>query len=587
MLKGTSMNDRSSTENLYAHQGKRRLVLMFAIALALTALPASIFAQIQLDGNAKKVDGTGATGTDWDEVNCPNSSITSCVGLTAGGGSIAKTGLTIDRPEPTFAQFTGGGSKDEQDITSWRHRSGTPPAKDDLSHAFAAAFTRASDGHTILAFGMDRYDTSGDAQLGFWFLAQNAQPAANGTFTNGVNGPPAEHQNGDLLVLVNFSGGGDTPTIQVFEWNNGGVTSLGIGGTVLCSGGTIPAAGFCGITNGANVAAPWTYENKNLGPTTSFPPASFFEGGIDLTGLGLTGCFTGFIAESRSSTSITATLKDFADPGNGFNLCSIGVTKECTTPVLNAAQTHITYTIQGMVTNSGAGTLYNITLSDDPNADPAGASEHFDKVDCATKLVDEGDFPVTSLIGGASVCYKATMTVPIAENGRSDTVTVTADTESDGSGTELTQNATIQCPNLQVNPSLSVTKTCSTSVEVNPTTNQVVVKVTISGDVCNTGDSTLTDVKVEDIGITGINPLVSGVTLPSTNPDTCQSFTATYFPSATNSSTPASVVFSDTVKATAKDIFGNAVPNKNTTPPQPDVTFTATCRLCPTCPTCP
>ena len=50
------MNDRSSIEKLHPHQGTRPLVLMFAIALALvlTALPASMFAQIQLDGNAKK-----------------------------------------------------------------------------------------------------------------------------------------------------------------------------------------------------------------------------------------------------------------------------------------------------------------------------------------------------------------------------------------------------------------------------------------------------------------------------------------------------------------------------------------------------
>jgi len=579
------MNDRSSIENLHPHRGKRRQFSLLAIALTigLAVLPTATFAQIQLDGNATKGAGSG---TDWDEVNCPNASIACAAipGITPGGGSLAKTGLVIDRPEPASSLFTTGGSKDEQDITSWRNSSGKPPSKDDISHAFAAAFTRASDGHTILAFGMDRYDTSGDAQLGFWFLAENPQPAASGIFVKGGTTTPAQHRDGDLLVLANFSNGGDVPTIQVFKWLSGAPVSQGISGAVACSGGDVPAVGFCGITNAATVAAPWTYEAKD--GSTSFPRGAFFEGGIDLTALGLTGCFTGFITESRSSTSITATLKDFADPGTGFNLCSIGVTKECVLPALNAAQTHITYTIRGAVTNSGAGTLYNIRLSDDPNADPAGASEQFDVVDCATKLVDQGDFPVTSLVGGASVCYKATMTVPIAQNGRSDTVTVTADMESNLNGAELTQTATAQCPNLQVNPSLSVTKNCSTSVEVNPSTNQVVVKVTVTGNVCNTGDTTLTDVKVEDIGIPGINPLVSITSLPSTNPDTCQSYTASYYPSATNSPTPASVVFSDTVKATAKDIFGNAVPNKNTSPPQADVTATATCRLCPTCPSC-
>jgi hypothetical protein len=571
MLKGMDMNDRSRLENLHPHRSKRPLVLMCAMALVLTALPASMSAQIQLDGDAKKSTGTGS-GTDWDEINCANASI-NCTGLTAGGGSIAKTGLVVDRPEPGFAQFTGGGSKDEQDITNWKHRSGTPPSKDDLSHAFAAAF-QSSDNHTILAFGMDRYDTSGAAQLGFWFLGQNAQPIEGGTFSK-------QHTDGDLLVLVNFSVGGTTPNMQVYRWLNGGVVSAGIGGDVLCSNGTIPSAGFCGITNAGLVDAPWTYENKDVGATTQFPRGAFFEGGIDLTGLGLTGCFTGFIAESRSSTSIDATLKDFADPGAGFNLCSIGVTKECATPVLDAAQTHIIYTIKGTVTNTAAGTLHNITLSDAPAADN---SNHFDITDCATKTQDLGDFPVATLVGGASVCYKATMTVPIAQNGATDKVTVTANSESDNSGTALTSDATAQCPNLQVNPSLSVTKSCSTSVEV--LNGKVVVAVTISGDVCNTGDSQLTDVYVEDIGISSVNPLVTGVTLASTNPDTCQHYSAKYYPSAASSASPGSVSFTDTVKATAKDIFGNAVPNKSTTPPQPDVTATATCPLCPTCPTC-
>jgi hypothetical protein len=573
MLKGTNMNN-SRSEDLRPHQGTRPLISMFAIALALVlaALPASMLAQIQLDGDAKKGTGTGS-GTDWDEILCPNASI-NCTGLTAGGGSIAKTGLVVDRPEPGFAQFTGGGSKDEQDITNWKHRSGTPPSKDDLSHAFAAAFQRSSDNHTILAFGMDRYDTSGAAQLGFWFLGQNAQPIEGGTFSK-------QHTDGDLLVLVNFSVGGTTPSMQVYRWLNGGVVSAGIGGDVLCSAGTIPSAGFCGITNAGLVDAPWTYENKDVGVTTQFPRGAFFEGGIDLTGLGLTGCFTGFIAESRSSTSIDATLKDFADPGTGFNLCSIGVIKECAAPVLNGAQTHIIYTIRGTVTNTAAGTLHNITLSDAPAADN---TNHFDITDCATKTQDLGDFPVATLVGGASVCYKATMTVPIAQNGATDKVTVTANSESDNSGTALTSEATATCPNLQVNPALSVTKSCSTSVEV--LNGKVVVAVTISGDVCNTGDSPLTDVNVEDIGISSVNPLVTGVTLPSTNPDTCQHYSAKYYPSAANSASPGSVVFTDTVKATAKDIFGNAVPNKNTTPPQPDVTFTATCPLCPTCPTC-
>ena len=38
-----------------------------------------------------------------------------------------------------------------------------------------------------------------------------------------------------------------------------------------------------------------------------------FEGGINLTELGLEGCFSTFLAETRSSPEITAVLKDFID----------------------------------------------------------------------------------------------------------------------------------------------------------------------------------------------------------------------------------------------------------------------------------
>src|SRR5262249_51508234 len=43
----------------------------------------------------------------------------------------------------------------------------------------------------------------------------------------------------------------------------------------------------------------------------SFPTGSFFEGGINLSSFGLAGCFTTFLAETRSSQSTSAQLKDF------------------------------------------------------------------------------------------------------------------------------------------------------------------------------------------------------------------------------------------------------------------------------------
>ena len=561
------MSDRSSIENIHLHRGKRTLAFMFAMALALTTLPAGLFAEIQLDGDAKKSTGTGS-GTDWDEVNCPNATI-DCTGLTGGGLSIAKTGLIVDRPEPTFAQFSTGGSKDEQDITSWKHRGGTPPSKDDLSHAFAAAFSKSVGGtnHTILAFGMDRYDTSGDAQLGFWFLGQNVQPVAGGDFSGA-------HQDNDLLILVNFSNGGTVPTIQVFKWLNGAPVSQGIGGAVLCSNGEIPAAqSFCGITNASPVAAPWPYENKDTGVSATFPSGAFFEGAIDLTASGLDSCFAGFIAESRSSTSISATLKDFADPSGGFNLCSINVDKSCGNGLLVNNQTQFQFTITGKVTNTGPATLYNISLSDNPAADN---NQHFDVVDCATKTNDLGDFPYASLASGAEVCYKATITtVGLPSQAVTDTVSVTSNSAPDGSGSAVTDTGQASCSPPTIPAGLTVTKTCTTSVEDAGTT--LVVKVTAGGQICNNNASNLHDVTLSD-NIAGTVTLSKTTLAADTDPNTqgnqgeCISYTLSYFPQSGNSTVPGNLCFADTVTANAKDVVNAAVTPR---------TATANCSLCP------
>ena len=70
----------------------------------------------------------------------------------------------------------------------------------------------------------------------------------------------------------------------------------------------------------------WPYENKDGDGEGVYGPSAFFEGALNLTnlflGAGQTGtpCFSSFVAETRSSTSVTATLKDFTQ--DSFELCS-------------------------------------------------------------------------------------------------------------------------------------------------------------------------------------------------------------------------------------------------------------------------
>ena len=67
----------------------------------------------------------------------------------------------------------------------------------------------------MLYFGSDRYDNSGDAQQGFWFfqntIGARQQQRRRGTGFTGV------HKTGDLLVISDFSNGGTTSTITVLQ----------------------------------------------------------------------------------------------------------------------------------------------------------------------------------------------------------------------------------------------------------------------------------------------------------------------------------------------------------------------------------
>ena len=122
--------------------------------------------------------------------------------IYAGGGSaFASTFIPdpVSSAEDSF--YTGGGSKDVRDIPAWAYGTTNDviPDKDDIADAFAAAYTDPDDDHTIIYFGIDRYDNNGDAETGFWFFQDLVSLDGNGGFT-GV------HTVGDVLVLANWGG---------------------------------------------------------------------------------------------------------------------------------------------------------------------------------------------------------------------------------------------------------------------------------------------------------------------------------------------------------------------------------------------
>jgi hypothetical protein len=189
---------------------------------------------------------------------------------------------------------------------------------------------------SVVFFGMDRFDNSGDAQNGFWFF-QNAislgsGKSGGGTTFNGV------HKNGDVLVVSDFSIGGTISTITVYRWDtaclaagnptgdcaDSNLRQLATSSAANC--GSSPAnAAFCGIVNTTNgTPSPWTFLDKT--GNTSFQQGEFYEGGINLSLFpGLAGeCFASTLAESRSSTSTSAVLKSFVL--GGFGNCTSKIT---------------------------------------------------------------------------------------------------------------------------------------------------------------------------------------------------------------------------------------------------------------------
>jgi hypothetical protein len=304
------------------------------------------YASIQNNGVFEVNDGNAipATLDDWANVchekrngsfPAPFTNSMACVTASNTSGATAvewqPDGAALDGSNYNASIFTGGGSKDPQDISSWQWKdnAGGLPDKDNLLHSFAARYTTSdSTPQDVLFFGSDRYDNSGDAVQGFWFFQNKIELKGTGTGTfTGL------HKNGDLLVLSDFSNGGSTSIISVLAWDSTcakGVNSPSVGqcadvnlrlkGTSTSAncgaGGTLT---FCGIVNGSNgTPAPWPYKDKSGNST--YLQGEFFEGGLNLTALGFGGtCFASAASETRSSTSTTATLKDFV-LGN-FGVC--------------------------------------------------------------------------------------------------------------------------------------------------------------------------------------------------------------------------------------------------------------------------
>jgi len=566
----------------------------------------------ELDGNAEDDVPAAVAGDDWDTP--PNA-----------GGAFEFTGITADpAPESIFT----GGRKDIQDIPQWGHKDGSVPDKDDLTNAYAAAYNNGGD--LIVYFGADRFANVGDAFVGFWFFKEAVVALPNGDFSG-------NHTTDDTLVLVDYpQGANESPIIKVIQWdptcskaaNNDpqqGQCAAKNLRLILSSDnaecGATAADDACAITNSANANAPWAYVPK-AGVAGTFPPESFYEGGINLSAIVGDTCFSSFMAESRSSASFTASLKDFVL--DDFQLCGIEVTKVCTTCTLDTTQGDgvFQFAVQGNVINAGFGTLFDVVVTDDCGT--------------PTRTNDDETTSIGNVGAGATVPWGPLTCEPTDASGgtiqiASNTASVIAAATSGGTQDITDTSPTASCPQCNADPFLSVTKECRTCLAIDAnggSNNAVIVEIVAEGQVCNnsddntictaageprsccTGDGTgncqginLENVLVIDDAGTPSNPADDDVVdIGDLDIGDCESYrtrnrpgdinrlpadsdcTGSGFPFACctafgegtcdeNKAEPILADFGDTVKATADTVLGFPSP--------PDATAPADCKLCP------
>ena len=218
--------------------------------------------------------------------------------------SNAPAGARIGDPFGTGVlddQFTQG-SKDFFLAEDLRWAIGQTKEKNDIANA--AAFL---DG-CILRFAGDRSSNNGDAQIGFWFYINGTGPV---TQPNGTQNFAPEHYYdpvtgiGDLLIIANFTNGGELATVTIYKW-------VGTGGNVPNTGGALNTTNLVG-TAAQNNDTEYPIPDGWVFGSATYETNEFYEGAVNLCDYlqGNPICISTFLLEARSSQEVTASLDDF------------------------------------------------------------------------------------------------------------------------------------------------------------------------------------------------------------------------------------------------------------------------------------
>lgn len=538
----------------FSYYFKRCLPLAFVIALGgiATAYAVHDNGLFELDivggfGDGNTWDDGAVNGDDWATIYteytggaASGAFAISFIEDTFANGEISGPDtpqwVTDRTPEVSF--YTGGGSKDTLGIqelkgkdgqNGWKYKTVNDqvPDKNDIVNAFAAAYEGpdgddpGTDPDTYFYFGMDTFSVNGDSNAGFWFFRNpvglnDLEPGSDtGTFFG-------THTTGDIFVAVAYTQGGDVGEIQVYEWigddNTGSLVIQFDSNNQDCSivGGGDNVCGVINLTPGEDPV--FDYANT-LVANNPLDPASYeYESGA-LVEFGLNvsailgediGCFSTFLAETRSSQSETAQLKDFAL--GEFAVCGIDAAKYCDAEFSQTALGSIDVDFNGYVENTGIVDLA-VQISDNKGdisevclytgAGTPSSTEVCDGSDdeawtgsSISSGVASGSLPAGrfAIYEGSYVDSSPTFDSNTGEFVLTDTVTATA-TETGGNFSE-TEMPSAECRIPGV-ASVDISKNC-TSAGFSIVGGVNYSNFNISGGGVNDGDVMLTNVGLTD-----------------------------------------------------------------------------------------
>ena len=244
---------------------------------------------------------------------------------------------------------------------------------------------------------------------------------------------------------------------------------------------------------------------KGVSKVTSLvnaPTLAFFEGAIDLDALFKDKpkpCISNFLAETRSSDSLSADLKDYVH--GKFELCGIGISKSCTQA--QADGSHVNYTTAITVSNTGIGALYDALVVDTyMTTSPTTTKTVMAQADCGGQS-DCITVPALATLApkgqtGSTVTFDVSWESPMLLVEDSAKVSVRNTITAPARDVVSPKDATAKC-NIDVFPAVSVTKTCvkDGTTLVEEAGGGLKVQVKIEGRIYN--DSKDTDIKIKSI----------------------------------------------------------------------------------------